>query len=32
MYHKNDEMKIQNELKECTWKPIVNSGIKKDGK
>jgi hypothetical protein len=21
MYHKNEELKVQNELKECTWKP-----------
>ncbi len=21
MYHKNEEMKVQNELKDCTWKP-----------
>jgi hypothetical protein len=23
MYHKNEELKIQNELKECTWKPTL---------
>ena len=23
MYHKNEELKKQNELKDCTWKPLL---------
>lgn len=29
MYHKNEELKVQNELKECTWKPKLNAMNKK---
>jgi hypothetical protein len=29
MYHKNEELKIQSELKSCTWKPHLNKVSKK---
>jgi len=29
MYHKNEELKIQSELKKCTWKPHLNKLSKK---
>lgn len=29
MYHKNEVLKVQNELKECTWKPQTNKLNKK---
>ena len=29
MYHKNEELKLQNELKDCTWRPKLLKVSKK---